>query len=630
MSFDIGPRIGIEGEREFKRALSDINKDMQVLGSEMRKVTAEFNGNANSIEALQTRQEVLSRQYDKQEEKIKLIRKALENAKATYGENDKAVKNWEVQLNNAQASLAKLDRELQNNKRYLAEAEQSVDGVAESIDEYGKKVKEAEEGSSLLGKIFKAGFFANIASTAVTALISKIKEFASAAFQTADQISRLSGETGISTTELQKLNYIVTALDGSLEGIERAQARLTRAMDEARTGTGKNAEAFEKLGVSVVDANGSLKSSTDTLFEVFDALNRVGSETERDAIAMQLFGRSAMELNPMIKAGADELNRLSKEAEESGAVMKDVYVAALDAAGDQFDLLKIRVKSFVGEVVAANLLFWGIIEDTREQINYFEQIASNTVQNLSEKIHSLVTEYEAAKQAAIDSINAQVGKWEEMDALAVKSVEEVQRALNSQIAWMDQYEINLRKLSERQVEGVDTLVKKLSDGTKESAAILAGLSTATDEEIEKMVWSMQRIERGKDSLSSALADTTTDFALRMNLISGEVANATKNMNVAIHARAAAAETMNGYIQQTLAMIPQLESAYRQAGSAASRAFESGFSGQGMSASPMSGTSSRPVTVVINNSIPLDGRELTRQTREYRIDDDDNAGVNLVR
>ena len=435
-------------------------------------------------------------------------------------------------------------------------------------------------------------------------------------------------QNGISTTELQKLDYIVTALDGSLEGIRTGQAGLQDQWMRPHWDS-KSADAFEKLGVSITNADGSLKNSSTTLFEVLDALGKVGSETERDAIALQLFGRSAMELNPLIKAGSEELNRLAKEAEESGAVMKDVYVAALDTAGDQWDLFKKRVQATVGEIVAANLLFWGIVEDTREQVGLYEKETAKAVESIAKKMSDLTAEYENAKKAAIDSIDAQLGKWEKVDLLAVKSIEDIQSALQSQISWMLQYDVNLQKLSARQIDGVDRLVKALSDGSKESAAILAGLAKASDAEVERIVWSFNKVEQSKDTLSSALASATTDFAVRMNLISGEITNSINQMNVAMKSRMAATDAMNGYIQQTLAMIPQLESAYRQAGSAASRAFESGFSGQGMSASPMSGASSRPVTVVINNSIPLDGRELTRQTREYRIDDDD-CGVNLVR
>ena len=45
----IGAGIALDGEREFKKAVTGINKDLSVLGSEMKKVTAQFDGNANSI-----------------------------------------------------------------------------------------------------------------------------------------------------------------------------------------------------------------------------------------------------------------------------------------------------------------------------------------------------------------------------------------------------------------------------------------------------------------------------------------------------------------------------------------------------------------------------------------------------
>jgi phage-related protein len=86
--------------------------------------------------------------------------------------------------------------------------------------------------------------------------------------------------------------------------------------------------------------------------EAFTALNGVGNETERDAIAMQLFGKSAMELNPLIKAGGDELNRLAKEARDSGAVMSNEAIAGLDTFGDAMDHLKTSLVGKFGEAFA--------------------------------------------------------------------------------------------------------------------------------------------------------------------------------------------------------------------------------------------------------------------------------------
>ena len=43
----IGPSISLKGEKEFRQAISGINNEMKVLGSEMNKVSAEFSGNAS-------------------------------------------------------------------------------------------------------------------------------------------------------------------------------------------------------------------------------------------------------------------------------------------------------------------------------------------------------------------------------------------------------------------------------------------------------------------------------------------------------------------------------------------------------------------------------------------------------
>ena len=69
MADDFGLRIGLEGEREFKKALAEINQSFRVLGSEMRLVESEFDRNDNSVEALTARNRVLNSEIEKQREK---------------------------------------------------------------------------------------------------------------------------------------------------------------------------------------------------------------------------------------------------------------------------------------------------------------------------------------------------------------------------------------------------------------------------------------------------------------------------------------------------------------------------------------------------------------------------------
>ena len=48
MADNFGLKIGLEGEKEFKKALSDINQSFKVLGSEMKLVSSQFDKNDTS------------------------------------------------------------------------------------------------------------------------------------------------------------------------------------------------------------------------------------------------------------------------------------------------------------------------------------------------------------------------------------------------------------------------------------------------------------------------------------------------------------------------------------------------------------------------------------------------------
>lgn len=60
MAVDIGPKIGIDGEKEFRQELNQINTTLKTLGTEMKKVSSEFQENENSQEALKKKNEVLN------------------------------------------------------------------------------------------------------------------------------------------------------------------------------------------------------------------------------------------------------------------------------------------------------------------------------------------------------------------------------------------------------------------------------------------------------------------------------------------------------------------------------------------------------------------------------------------
>lgn len=73
----IKSQIILEGEKEYRAACKGINTSLREIGSEMKLATAEFGDNAESIEALTRKQDILQKQLDEQAKKAKAAEAAL-------------------------------------------------------------------------------------------------------------------------------------------------------------------------------------------------------------------------------------------------------------------------------------------------------------------------------------------------------------------------------------------------------------------------------------------------------------------------------------------------------------------------------------------------------------------------
>lgn len=69
-----GGTIKFQDEKEYRKAISQINSDLKVLALEMRKVTAEFRKNNKSVSSLFSQNKVLNEQIKDQKEKITILK----------------------------------------------------------------------------------------------------------------------------------------------------------------------------------------------------------------------------------------------------------------------------------------------------------------------------------------------------------------------------------------------------------------------------------------------------------------------------------------------------------------------------------------------------------------------------
>lgn len=341
MAIDIGPKIGIEGESEFRKQIKQVNAEIKTLGTEMQVTQAAFAGQEKSEAALTATSKVLNEQITKQKEKIDLLSKGLKESAEKYGENDEKTLKWQQAVNQATTQLYKMEDELEATTRELNGEADSADKAGKETEKAGKDAEKSGAGWKALGDTVAAvGAAMAAAAAAAAAAIAEagkaLVSFTVDAAGYADDILTMSSVTGMSTEKLQELQYAAELVDVSVDTITGSMKKNLNAMTKVQNGNEAMTEAYKRLGVEVLDANGNLRDDETVYWELINALGQVTDETERDSLAMQVLGKSAQDLNPLIEAGADKMAELAKQAHEAGAVMDE---DALDAFSEFDDAL---------------------------------------------------------------------------------------------------------------------------------------------------------------------------------------------------------------------------------------------------------------------------------------------------
>lgn len=302
----ISTKLSVDGESEFKRQMGDVNSHLKTLKSEMTLVTAEFKGQANTLDALTAKDKVLREQLDQQREKMRALEEAVKEAAEAYGEQDKRTDSYKQSLNMAKTAVANLSRELADNEKYMAEAEKSADGCADSIDEFGNQVKEAKDDTRTFGDVLRANLTSEAIISGVKALASAVGSIASsakesilAASELGDSIDKTSQRVGLSAEEYQKWVYAA-----NLSGIDESKVEDLAKTQQTYFANAKNgysavSDVVARLGYDLEELGGGAYYM-DELREVFDSWIKeidTGGEKMWDAYeALEAIGISANDL----------------------------------------------------------------------------------------------------------------------------------------------------------------------------------------------------------------------------------------------------------------------------------------------------------------------------------------------
>lgn len=364
----IKTRFELDGEQEYKAAVSEINASLRVLNSEMKLVSAQFATNADSVDALTARSDVLTRQILTQKEKVEALQAALKDSADRYGEADDRTKRWQTTLNNAEAELAKMEQQLQSNTEALSDATSGLDtldgglldttesgkGLGDVLDDLTGKlgINLPEGATSTLNSMVSLGgeltLLIGAFAAAAAAIVEVEKVLANLTLEqaaAAGEIQDLSMQTGLSTEAVQRYQYACDLIGVSFDTVASSQAKMIQSMADVQSGSETAAATWNQLGIEVMNADGSLRDAQEVFLEVIDVLGQIENATQRDAVSMEIFGRSAQDLNPLIVQGTDAFQAFYDEASDVKDILTDVQLETLAGLDDEMHRVEARFES---------------------------------------------------------------------------------------------------------------------------------------------------------------------------------------------------------------------------------------------------------------------------------------------
>lgn len=300
MAVNIGPKIGIEGESEYRKQINNIITQAKTLSSEMKVVESSFSAEATAQEKAAAKAQVLNKQVENQKRLVDENTKMLERSKKETGENSTQTLRWQQAVNNATAELNKMEAELE-------ETQKTADGYGSEVEDATGKQDEFVNSAIKMKALEQAAEFLQKAS-------DKFKEFADSAVNAAKELDEgydtIVTKTGATGDALDELNGIADDLFSSMP----------TTMEDAGKAVG---EVNTRLGLT----GDELKSASERFLQ-FARINDVDVSTAVDTVqkALAAYGLEAKDTGRI-------LDVMTAAGQASGVGMNELASAMVKNAG---------------------------------------------------------------------------------------------------------------------------------------------------------------------------------------------------------------------------------------------------------------------------------------------------------
>lgn len=387
-NYNIGPRIGIEGEKEFRQQIKNINDAYKAMEAETRAVTAAFEANGDEQGKLEAMSRQLEKQIDLQKQKMEALQDAVNKASAKYEENSIEATRLRGALYDTQATITTLQNRLKDCEQSL---ENAAEAEADAIS-FTDKLKSSLKNLDTESKLIKA------------------------------ETEKLTAAFDANGDQQGKLEAIGRQLEKQIDNQKKKVDLLAGALVQAKVEFGEESDEVKNLQIDLYKAQSAVSKMEGELKDTSNRLNQAEDATGKFADEMDDAGDRAIEFGDILKANlASDL--ISKGLEKAGELVKNFASGIIEAAADSKATNAQFTQTFGNLEDAARGALESISDDTN--------IAATRMQQSYTRIYAFAKTTGAESDAALDIASRAMVAAADSAAYYDRSIEDVTETLQS-------------------------------------------------------------------------------------------------------------------------------------------------------------------------------------------------------
>lgn len=489
MAVNIGPRIGIDGEADYRKALQNIIQETKTLDAEMKSLSSSFDANTSTQEKNEKQAEILRKKQATLTKEVEEMKKAVDASTDKYGEGATTTLKWKEALAKAETELSQVNSQLKDVTGWgafaknIEESSAKLKSLGESMTSIGKKmtasltvpivglgtvsVKTAADFESSMTKV---GVISGATADELDILTAKAQEMGASTMFSASESADALGYmalAGWNTTEM------VEGLDGVLNLAAASGMELANASDmvtDYLTAFGLSASDAVKMADELVYAQNTSNTTAEQLGEAFSRsaanMTASGQSMETTIAILEAFANQGTKGSVAGTSLAAVMRDITNHMEDGAIAIGDVNIAVQDQEGNYRSLIDImgdieKATDGMGSAEKAAALSAVFTSDSIRGVNQIMSAGAENVQGYADALNEVSGVSSNVAETMEGTLNGQMTQLKsQLEAIAIQVGEILIPAVSSVVAEISQW---VQKFSE------------LDEGTRQTIINIAGI-----------------------------------------------------------------------------------------------------------------------------------------------------------